>query len=170
MLMQPALNTHIFARDFAQLKLVGATSLTQIRIAFSNSQIAGALFCVALRLASAAGKSILAVAATVAKLFTEILRANTGAIGVTGPSMVAGRVVKNVIRAGILFQLDFTTMNRPKAVFFLISPWRRGVVFAQLNLQNVSGLFLGEMVDLLTGFVHHGLCNGAIVVEENLMD
>lgn len=93
------MNADVLARDFIDVVLISATSLTEIRIALAHCQVAWALLGVALGLASAPGESVLTLAAALTKLFAEVLRLDARTRGVAlSIWMVAWREVVHVIR------------------------------------------------------------------------
>lgn len=142
--------------------------LAQIRIAFTNGQIARALFRVALGLAATAREAILTIAATVAELFAKVLRSNAWAAGVALTRMIARGEVEHVIRAGILLQLNLAAMHRPQPVLLLLLS-RRCVVLVGFDHRNIGRLLLGEHVHLLAGLHQHCLRNGTVVVQVDLV-
>lgn len=73
LLTKTTLHTDILARDLGDMELIGTAGLTKIRIALPYGQITRALLRIALRLASATGKPVLALAATLTEFLAEIL-------------------------------------------------------------------------------------------------
>ena len=76
-LTKSTLNADIFTGYFRNVKLISTTSLTQVRIAFPDSQITRTLFGVTLSFTPASRKSILALAAALTKFLAEILSLDT---------------------------------------------------------------------------------------------
>lgn len=66
--------------------LSGYTYRTEIGVTFSNSEVAGTLFCIAMSFAPTSRESIMAVGSTLAELLTEITKCVTLTIVITMPS------------------------------------------------------------------------------------
>ena len=112
----------------------------------------------------------LTVLAAMAELFAEVLGDDTTAVLVAGLArMVAGRVVEDVVVAGVFFELDFAAVHGPQPVLLLLLPGGRGVLLSSIGGQ-LRGLLQGEVVHLLTGLGHDGLGNRTEIVEENFLE
>ena len=92
------MHTDVLAGDLLNVKLVGAAGLAEVRVALAHRQIARTLLRIALRLATTAGETVLALAAALAELFAEVLRldARTGIVA-RPVRVIAGREVVYVI-------------------------------------------------------------------------
>ncbi len=157
MLMKSPLNANVLARDLLYVELISATGLTEVGITLAHCQITGALFSVALSLASTAWKSILTFATALAELFAKVLRLDAGARVVAWSIwMIAWGKVVHVIRSRILLELNFTTVHRPKPVLLLLLP-RRCEVLEAFHRWDIAGLLLRELIDLFTSFREHDL-------------
>lgn len=94
--MNSLLNTNIFTRA---LVLIGffvflcATTSANVRITFAGRRKTRAFSTVALRIAAATGKAILAIAVAIAEFLTKVLRLGARAVFVAWPGMDAGRVL-----------------------------------------------------------------------------
>lgn len=93
-----SLYTDVLAGDPRDMELIRPARLTEVWVALPHSQVTRTLFRIALSLASASRKTILALTAALTKLLAEILSlyARTGVVA--RPSrMIAGREVVDVI-------------------------------------------------------------------------
>ena len=71
----------------------------------------------------------LTVLTAMAELFAEVLSDDTAAVLVAGLArMVAGRVVEDVVVAGVFFELDLAAVHGPQPVLFFLLPGGRGVL------------------------------------------
>lgn len=121
MLSQASLYTNILAGDVLYIKLIGSTGLAQVRVTLSYSQVTRTLLGVALCLAAAPWKPLLAVRVTVAEFFAKVLCHDTGAVLVTSLSrVVAGSVVVHMIGGTVLLQLNLATVHGPESMLFLL--------------------------------------------------
>jgi hypothetical protein len=110
----------IFAVDFVDIVLIGAAHATEVRIALPDSEIAGALLGVALRLASAPQEPVLALGAAQTVLLAVVARRPAGTRLVARNARVVARgKVEHVRRGFVLFQLDLPVVQRPQAVLLL---------------------------------------------------
>jgi len=144
-------------------------------------------------------REALTIRAALAELFAEILRHDARAVGVARlAGMVARSEVVDVIRRRVLLQLDLAAVNRPEAQLLLLLARRSGFLDVFLS-REIGRFLLGELINLpfkkqnkkkqtflllllfcclmnssptnlLARFTEKRLSDGAIVVEQNLMD
>jgi hypothetical protein len=83
--------------------------------------------------------------------------------------VVARGEVVDVVAVRLLLQLDLPAVHRPETVLLLLLPGGR-VVAHRLLVRNVGVLLLRELVHLLARLRQHDLGDGAVVVEEDLVE
>lgn len=182
LLTKATLYTDVFAGDLGAVELIGAASLTKVRVTFPDSQITRALFRIALRFASASWETILTYATNVQLLFifqnlrltiwaalaeflAKVLCTDARTERITGQSgVVTGRKVVDVVAARIFFQLNLAAMHGPQAVFLLLLPGR-SIISHRLFCWNVCCFLLSKVVHLKkTRFLQLAKCTEKIIV------
>ena len=110
------------------------------------------------------------IRAALAELLAKVLRHDALAVGVARLSgMIARSEVVHVIGRRVFFQLDLAAVHRPEAQLLLLLPRWSGFLHVLLGRQ-IGRFFLSELVDLLARLAEKRLGDGAVIIQQDLMD